>query len=244
MPVQIVEVLRRSEQGVTLPFICRGDDGHTYFVKGRGAGRHSLLAEYICGRLARAFGLPVADFSVVDVPEELVFNSLLPEIGELGAGPAFGSKALPHVQELRHHQLKAVPVHTKKDVLVFDWWVHNQDRTLTPRGGNPNLLWDQTTKQVAVIDHNVAFDFSFDKKLFAENHVFAELIPEAFGDLAERANFETRLNEAFTEFDAACDNVPPEWWWVDDGVPALFDKAAVKLLLSNVNQGNFWEVVP
>jgi len=242
MPIQIVEVMRRSEQGVTLPFICRGEDDCTYFVKGKGAGRHSLIAEYICGRLAQSFGLPVADFEVVEIPEVLIRASLLPDIADLGAGMAFGSRSLQHVQELRHHQIKSVPAQTCKDVLVFDWWVRNQDRTLSARGGNPNLLWDQTKKQVVVIDHNVAFEASFDPRMFAENHVFASFIPKVFDDLAERANYETRLQQAFAEYDIACDNLPPEWWWVDDGVPALFDKAAVRTFLASVDQENFWKI--
>jgi hypothetical protein len=244
MPVQIVEILRRSEQGVTLPFICRGDDGHTYFVKGRGAGRHSLIAEYICGRLARSFGLPVADFEVAEVPEALIRASLLPDIADLGSGLVFGSRALQHVQELRHHQLKAVPAQTCKDVLVFDWWIRNQDRTLTTKGGNPNLLWDQTEKQLVVIDHNVAFEASFSPQLFAESHVFSAFIPKVFDDLAERANYEARLQQAFVEYDIACDNLPSEWWWVDEGVPALFDKLAVRSFLANVGHDKFWRIAP
>lgn len=43
MPIQIVEVLGRSIQGITRPFICRGEDDRTYFVKGQGAGRRSLI---------------------------------------------------------------------------------------------------------------------------------------------------------------------------------------------------------
>ena len=39
MPIQIVEVLGRSIQGITRPFICRGEDDRTYFVKGQGAGQ-------------------------------------------------------------------------------------------------------------------------------------------------------------------------------------------------------------
>lgn len=71
--IEIVEVLRRSEQGVTEPFVCRGDDGALYFVKGMGgAGHRSLVCECICGRLAQALGLPVAPFEIVDVPPALV----------------------------------------------------------------------------------------------------------------------------------------------------------------------------
>ena len=36
--VVIEEVLGRSLQGKTQPFICRGDDGETYYVKGAWGG--------------------------------------------------------------------------------------------------------------------------------------------------------------------------------------------------------------
>jgi hypothetical protein len=87
--VRIVEILGRSEQGVTLPFICRGDDDNTWFVKGIGAGRRSQVCEWVAGGLALELGLPIAPFEIVDVPEELVAAS--PDYRELGAGPAFGS---------------------------------------------------------------------------------------------------------------------------------------------------------
>ena len=45
MTVRIVEVIGRSVQGITRPFICRGDDGQQYFVKGNGAGRRAFIAE-------------------------------------------------------------------------------------------------------------------------------------------------------------------------------------------------------
>jgi len=47
--VEIVEVIRRSEHGMTEPFICRGDDDNFYFVKGIGAGRDSQIKEWISG---------------------------------------------------------------------------------------------------------------------------------------------------------------------------------------------------
>ena len=33
MSVTIVEVLRRADQGMTRPFLCRGDDDVLYYVK-------------------------------------------------------------------------------------------------------------------------------------------------------------------------------------------------------------------
>lgn len=49
MPVQIVEILERSIQGVTKPFLCRSEAGQNYFVKGRG-GRQAKPDCRICGR--------------------------------------------------------------------------------------------------------------------------------------------------------------------------------------------------
>jgi hypothetical protein len=33
-PIIITEVIGRSEQGMTRPFLCEGDDWMTYYVKG------------------------------------------------------------------------------------------------------------------------------------------------------------------------------------------------------------------
>ena len=63
--VEIVEVIRRSEHGITLPFLCRGDDGKFYFVKGAGAGRDSQVKEWVSGNLAQLLGVPVAPFKIV-----------------------------------------------------------------------------------------------------------------------------------------------------------------------------------
>ncbi|WP_409527298.1 HipA family kinase [Rhizobium sp. BK591] len=51
MPIEIEEVLRRSDQGVTRPYICRGADGKLYYVKGKDAGYESLVKEWIAGTL-------------------------------------------------------------------------------------------------------------------------------------------------------------------------------------------------
>ncbi len=241
-PVQIVEVIRRSTQGVTRPFICRGEDGHAYFVKGHGAGRHSLIAEYVCGKLAMAFGLPVADFQIVDVPPELIQENDIEGINDLGAGPAFGSRAVPHPQEFSVALLPAVNAPLRRDILVFDWWVHNGDRNLTEQGGNPNLLWDQEAGKLAVIDHNQAFDPDFDRRRFRQTHVFHQDLSSIFDDMVERLGYQARLAEAFAEFDQACDTVPPEWWWVDHGVPADLDRDTLRATLLRYMGNDFWNM--
>lgn len=242
MPIQIVEILDRSTQGVTRPFICRGEDDCTYFVKGRGAGRRSLIAEYVCGKLAVTFGLPVADFEIVEVAPELIQWGGIEDAKDLGAGLAFGSRALPHVLEFSCALLPAVDVQLRKDILMFDWWVRNGDRSLTEKGGNPNLLWDQDAGKLAVIDHNQAFDPDFYPLRFSQTHVFHQDLPSVFDDMVERMAYQARLAVAFAEFDRACDTVPPEWWWVDHGVPTNFDRDSARATLGRYMSNDFWRI--
>jgi hypothetical protein len=242
MAIQIVEILDRSIQGITRPFICRCEDGQAYFVKGNGAGKQSLIAEYVGGRLACAFGLPIADFGILEIPSELIKWCGRDDASELGAGLAFGSKALPHVQEFSVSHIPQVDVQIRKDVVLFDWWVHNADRTLSEKGGNPNLLWDQVHSRLAVIDHNQAFDTDFDAQLFAQSHVFHTNLLDIFDDLVDRQTYLDRLAAAFAEFDSACDNVPHEWWSVDNGVPTSFNRDAAREILSRFMTNDFWRI--
>jgi hypothetical protein len=236
--VEIVEIIRRSEQGITRPFICRADDGHLYFVKGRGAGVRSLIAEWVCGHLAQALGLPCAAFAVAHIPEELAAPGLVPEFSDLGAGPAFGSLALPHAQEISLSHLAGVDGALQADVLAFDWWIRNSDRTLTGQGGNPNLLWDQDRGSLVVIDHNQAFDPAFDAQAFRELHVFS-----AMAGRISRADYQSRLESALAVLDSACDSVPLEWWWSAEGVPADFDRREIRSLLERCREPGFWKLV-
>jgi hypothetical protein len=41
MSLTIVEVIKQADQGLSSPFLCRGDDGELYFVKGRASERAS-----------------------------------------------------------------------------------------------------------------------------------------------------------------------------------------------------------
>lgn len=165
MTVEIVEILNRADQGITRPFICRGENDNVYFVKGKGSGRRSQICELVAGHLARRFGLPIAPFEIVNVPSEIVALGFRPDIGDLGAGPAFGSCAR-NVTELTPSLADEVPQSTQLDVLAFDWWVRNGDRTLTDVGGNPNLFWNVDSEQLLVLDHNQAFDQTFTAEEF------------------------------------------------------------------------------
>lgn len=69
---EVIEVIRRSEQGITRPFICRCDDEQIYFVKGRGSGRESQVYEWLAGNLGLQLGLPLATFDIVVTPPAIL----------------------------------------------------------------------------------------------------------------------------------------------------------------------------
>lgn len=242
MTVQIVDILRRSENGMTRPFICRGDDDNTYFVKGKAAGRRSLIAELVCGRLAQSFGLPVAPFEIVTIDDRLISLSHLSDIADLGSGLAFGSRGVPQAQELQFNKISDLDLTLRNDILVFDWWVRNSDRCMTSKGGNPNLVWDTLKDCLVVIDHNLAFEEDFNKKSFSETHVFSDSIGTLFGDLVERDRYESRLFGLLDQLDFVLDSIPDAWWWVDEGVPALINRISIRNMLNAISEEKFWRI--
>jgi hypothetical protein len=238
--VQIVEVLGRAAQGITQPFICRGEDDQLYFVKGRHAGRRSLVAEWLGSAMAEAFGLPVAPFRIAEVAVELI-DVGPPYFGELGAGYAFASRAVPNALEMSWSLLGNVDPELQLDVIVFDWWVRNQDRMLTEVGGNPNLLWEPAASRMLVIDQNQAFDPVFDKSTFLELHAFSRIWHQVYEDFVTRQVYEMRMQNALEQFEAACDKMPDSWSVVGDDVPLGFTADEAYSLLLTYRHDDFWK---
>ncbi|MCU7796491.1 MAG: hypothetical protein KZQ75_05120 [Candidatus Thiodiazotropha sp. (ex Myrtea spinifera)] len=241
MPVEIVEILRRSEQGITRPFICRGDDGEVYFVKGQDAGRRSQISEWVAGRLAVLIGLPVASFEQVWVSEELVEFNVGTQLDGLGVGPAFGSLER-QVTELTMTAVDQVPDELQQDLLIFDWWIRNADRYLSELGGNPNLFWEPGAKELVVIDHNQAFDLTVEKSDFIQGHVFAAQTSQLSGDFFRRDEYHERLTQALNEWVPILSEIPASWWFVDEEqtVPVDFDKQEIYQLLKGFEADEFW----
>lgn len=243
MSVEIIEIIDRSTQGITLPFICRSDDGKIYFVKGRGAGRRSLICEWVAGSLACALGLPVAPFAVVVIPQELIDLASRDDLSELGSGPAFGSCRRSVVELTVSHALD-VAVELQRDILAFDWWVKNGDRTQTEVGGNPNLFWDVDSNGILVLDHNQAFDPAFKACQFEELHPFRSQVQPIFSDMMYREHYASRFEAAMTAWDDICNTIPMEWMYLDDEctIPLQFDLNALRQALLDCRSNVFWNL--
>ncbi|MFH2140176.1 MAG: HipA family kinase [Pseudomonadota bacterium] len=204
--LEIVEILRPAEQGRNKAVICRGEDDQLYFVKGKNAGRRRQCCEWMVGNLAKEFGIPVPAFHLVNIPENLIAEVKSGFQG-LGAGVAFASEAQSHAQWFEPSFVNEVPDNLRLDVLVFDWWVQNDDRLQD----NPNLLWDAQSHGLHVIDHDSAFSPDFFPTVFRNYHIFQRDLDRVFSDIACQAEYSSRMSATLSIWDDACHNAPPDW---------------------------------
>ena len=171
---QVVQIIRRCEFGTctSRPFQVKADDEKMYFFKGPGDWmRKDYCYETLCARMALAYGLPVAPFDMLEVSQDILMFSVVPDVKALSPGIGFGSQKVG-ASSLLPVTVQHVPQELRWKILLFDWWIQNEDRILGEMGGNVNLLWNAEGKQLVVIDHNNAFDLTFNDEAFFAGHVF------------------------------------------------------------------------
>ena len=142
-------------EGGSLPGLVEADDDGLYVLKFRGAGQgvRALVAEIVCGELARSMGLPVPELVLVEVDPDLGRAEPDPEIQELieaSPGVNVGMDFLPGALAFDEAAASRLDPALAAGVVWFDTLVMNVDRT--PR--NPNLLtWHG---RMWLIDHGAA----------------------------------------------------------------------------------------
>lgn len=237
---EITEVWERADQGHANAYRCGADDGHSYYVKSQGATWRGLVCEWVAARLAFAFGLPIAPFAQVRLDEQ--FALFLQRSGNrhLAAGLAFGSRVAAHAREFEPTLLARCGPAFRRDLVAFDWWVQNADRTLGDYAGNPNLLWDTAGMQPVVIDHNMAFDPQFEADKFADTHIFQADFAELRADWVMRADYEQRFALLMPLLSEIWAELPQNWLVTEDGdircAPPEFET-----ILSRVRRPHFWD---
>ncbi|WP_202638869.1 HipA family kinase [Bailinhaonella thermotolerans] len=198
-------------EGGSLPGIVEADNLGTYVVKFRGAGqgRRVLVAEIICGELARRLDLPTPDLALVDLDPEIGRREPDEEIQDLlvaSAGLNLGVDFLPGSFGFDPLVWKADREFASR-VVWFDALIHNVDRSWR----NPNLLvWHRRTW---LIDHGAALWFHHNwrtadasRPFDASDHVLGMFANDLDGaDAALRP----RVTRELLETAAAL--VPDEW---------------------------------
>ncbi|MEE4133050.1 HipA family kinase [Pseudomonas viridiflava] len=213
--IKAVEIVRQSQQGYSIkPFIVRGDDGHSYFVKGLDkSGRRALISEALGAELGKRLNLPIPEWRLMDIPDDLIGFSAIPNVTDLKGGPAFASRAVVNATDFLITHLSTTSAEQMRRVLLFDWWVQNGDRCLGEKGGNVNLIRD-AQGDLAVIDHNLAFDPTFSEVDFLERHVFRERRGD-FRDYVVRQEYAHILSEALSDWDTIAAVLPEDWIYTD-----------------------------
>jgi len=219
-----------------LPAIVEGDDEGMYVLKFRGAGQGTkvLVAELICGELARALGLPVPELVFVDLDVELARTEPDAEIQSLiraSAGLNIGLDYLPG-SVMFDPIVEQPDAELASAIVWFDAYVTNVDRTAR----NTNLLmWH---RRLQLIDHGAALYFHHswtdplaragDRFALIKDHVllrFASKLTEVDAILPAKLTSE-RIREIVAQ-------VPDSWLENDStlGSPAAYREIYVEYLL-------------
>ncbi|MFD9814071.1 HipA family kinase [Streptomyces sp. NPDC059080] len=200
-------------EGGSLPGIVEADDLGTYVMKftGAGQGRKTLIAEIICGRLARRLGLRVPELVRMQLDPVIGLSEPDQEVQELlkaSGGLNLGMDYLPG--SLGFDPLAfEVGAREAGRVVWFDALINNVDRSWR----NPNLLvWHG---KLWLIDHGATMiwhhnwpgaEKSAVKPYDATDHVLATFAPDL---AAAAAEFAPQITEDLLTEVAA--DVPDEW---------------------------------
>lgn len=241
-PLKAREVIRQSDQGYSVqPFIVRADNNEIYFVKGLSkAGGAPLVSEVLAAELGGRIGLPIPPWHTMIIPPELISFSQLENIGDLSGGLAFASRQVESSSDLLAASVPLISEDMQRKVLAFDWWIRNEDRALSAIGGNVNLLLVDGGN-LAVIDHNSAFDATFSPDDFRSLHVFRDQIPY-LRDMVNRLDINAMFSRALNDWQAIIALLPDDWLYRDSGrtectMPDLHQRLKS---LQNFTNDNFW----
>lgn len=94
--------------------------------------------------------------------------------------------------------------------------------------------------QLAVIDHNQAFDRNFNAAHFFDSHVFASYWSRVFDDHAERERYQARMNAVLSKLDDIRVSAPDSWWHFAEGVPADVTWDEIVPCLERCHREDFW----
>lgn len=139
--VQATRYITALREGGSLPAVIEADDGAQYVIKFRGAaqGPKALIAELVCGEIARALGLPIPELAFVDLDTALGRAEPNPEIRDIIMGSDGLNIALAYLPgSLAYSPLLTPPPSAAlaSRIVWLDAFITNIDRS----PANPNML--------------------------------------------------------------------------------------------------------
>ncbi|MEU4488782.1 HipA family kinase [Streptomyces purpurascens] len=212
-------------EGGSLPGLVEADDRGMYVLKfsGAGQGRKTLVAEVVCGELARRLGLRVPRLVRVELDPELGLGEPDQEVQNLlrsSGGTNLGMDFLSGALGFDPLAFRVSPEEAGR-IVWFDALVNNVDRSWR----NPNLLvW---RGEVWLVDHGATMIWhhnwpgaqaSAARPYDASDHALAPFAPDVASAAAELAPLVTE--ELLAEVTA---RIPDAWLADEPGFAAPDD---------------------
>jgi hypothetical protein len=233
--VTVTRYVTPLREGGSLPGLVEADDLGTYVMKftGAGQGRKTLVAEVVCGELARRLGLRVPGLVTIGLDPVLGLGEPDQEVQELlkaSGGLNLGMDFLSGAIGFDPLAFRIGPGEAGR-ILWFDALVGNVDRSWR----NPNLLmWHG---DLWLIDHGAtmiwhhnwpAAEASAARPYDASDHALASFAPDVAGAAAELAPLVTE--ELLAEVTAG---IPDAWLTGEPGfdTPDALRRAYARPLL-------------
>ncbi|MGV9992026.1 HipA family kinase [Streptomyces sp. NPDC003374] len=181
-------------EGGSLPGLVEADDLGTYVLKftGAGQGRKTLVAEVVCGELARRLGFRVPRLVTVALDPVLGLGEPDPQVQELLRSSGGANLGMDFLSGALGFDPLAFPVDPREAgrIVWFDALVNNVDRSWR----NPNLLrWHG---ELWLIDHGATMiwhhnwpgaETSAARPYDASDHALARFRPDVAAAAAELA---------------------------------------------------------
>jgi hypothetical protein len=233
---EVTEIIRAVNSGQTEPYQCRLEDGELYAVKGRNATPSGLISEAVSAMLGQRLGLPIPDFCTCQIPRDLLESAADANVRvSLGAGVCFASHWVQPADVFNLSMVAKVGDRMLAEIYVFDHWIKNGDRSLTPKGGNVNLLFSLADEALVAFDHNLAFSDTHCQSDL-EVHVGRASWRRAKDLTGFQASMKTRLSGLLEIIDTLSEDLPPVW--IDDA-PDM--PSRILDCLKRVETQKFWD---
>ena len=210
--VTVTSYLAPLREGGSLPGLVEADNLGTYVLKFRGAGQGplALVAEIICGELARRLGFRTPELALADLDPRIAKSEPDEEIQDLLGASAGLNLAVDYLPGSAGFDPLGWTAEEDfaSELLWFDALIQNVDRTWR----NPNLLvWH---KDIWLIDHGAALYFHHDWSRAAPDKPFDARTHVVKDRAVKLAAAHEKLAPQITEELLAeiTGDVPPEWF--------------------------------
>ena len=87
------------------------------------------MKEWVCGRIGQGLNVPIPPFEVLYATATVARQSSNAELSDVASAPGVGSQFVDGATALNVADVPTVSDEVRRLVLLFDWWVSNEDRT-------------------------------------------------------------------------------------------------------------------